>query len=80
MLFVVATQRVGVEGAKLCGDDPETLGFETAKNLTDEASFDRIRLANDEGAIHGGEATDALANPRYEGADSRPATSPISTE
>jgi len=64
VLLVVASQRVGIKAAKLCGDDPETLGFETTENLTNEASFNRVRLADDEGAIHGGEATDAAIDPR----------------
>ena len=56
VLGVVAAGQLGVDGAQLGGDQREALALEAADDLADEAAFDGVGLADDEGAIHGAEA------------------------
>ena len=46
-----------------CGDDDEALALEAADDLGDEATFDGVGLADDEGAIHG---SVRLVRPRHD--------------
>ena len=41
------------ERAQLEGRDGEPLGLEAAEYLTDQAPFDSVGLADDQGAMHG---------------------------
>ena len=54
MLFVVASQRVGIQRAHVEGDDREVLGFEARKDLADEATLDCVGLEENESAIRHG--------------------------
>jgi hypothetical protein len=42
-----------VDRAQLEGRDAEALALEAGHDLTDEATFDGVGLAEDQGAIHG---------------------------
>ena len=53
VLLVVPAGGLGVDGAQLGGDEGEALALEPADDLADEAAFDGVGLADDEGAIHG---------------------------
>ena len=53
VLGVVPAGGLGVDDAELGGDEGEALALEPADDLADEATFDGVGLADDEGAIHG---------------------------
>jgi hypothetical protein len=50
MLFVMAGEDVGVEGAQLHADEPQTLLLEPGQDGSDETALDGIWLQENEGA------------------------------
>ena len=57
VLGVVVGKHAGVEGSKLGRDESQALVLEATDDLAHETALDRVGLADDQRAIHGGDAT-----------------------
>ena len=53
MFGVMAARGGGVDGAQFGRNKAQSFGLETADNFPDQAAFDGVGLADDEGAVHG---------------------------
>ena len=53
VLGVVAAGQLGVDGPQLHGHDRQAAALEATDDLSDQAAFDGVGLADDKGAIHG---------------------------
>jgi hypothetical protein len=53
MLCVVPAGSVDVDRSQFGRHDAKALSFEAADDLTDEAAFHGVGLADDKGALHG---------------------------